>query len=407
MSHSCNVAIIGAGPYGLSLAAQLGARGVDYRIFGKPLGTWREHMPKDMWLKSDGFASNLSAPAPESTLKAYCAARNIPYSDEALPVTLDVFLEYADWFRSRYVRDVEDVQVIKLQREGENYALTLETGERVTAREVVLAVGITWFAHTPDVLGGLPKELLSHSYAHRDVSQFKGRDVAVVGSGASAVDLAALLQETRAFVRIIARVPELDFNSVPDPDAETLLYKIQRPASGIGRGWRSYFCAAAPLLFYRLPEALKQRAISSHMHPAAGFFMRQKVEGKIPTVLGRTITAARAVRGKAELTLKDASGREETLLCDHVIAATGYQPDMRRLPFLAADLLKQVQPGDELPAISDNFETAAPGLHLIGLAAMHAFGPLLRFMYGAEFVAPRLGAHLGRKFGSRSAQKAA
>jgi thioredoxin reductase len=403
----CDVAIIGAGPYGLSLAAQLGARGVDYRIFGKPLGTWREHMPKDMWLKSDGFASNLSAPAPDSTLKAYCAARNVPYSDEALPVTLDVFLEYADWFRSRYVRDVEDVQVTNLKRDGVGYTLTLDNGEQARAREVVLAVGITWFAHTPDVLAALPKELVSHSYDHRDVSQFKGRDVAVIGAGASAVDLASLLHDTGASVRLLARVPELDFNSVPDPDAETLMYKIQRPASGIGRGWRSLFCAAAPLLFYRLPENLKQRAISSHMHPAAGFFMRQKVGGKIPTVLGRTITAARAVRGKAELTLKDTAGREETLLCDHVIAATGYQPDMRRLPFLASGLLRQIQPGDALSTISDNFETRAPGVYVMGLAAMHAFGPLLRFMYGAEFVAPRLGAHLGRKFGSRSLQRAA
>ena len=406
MRNACDVAIIGAGPYGLSLAAHLGACGVDYRIFGKPLGTWREHMPKDMMLKSDGFASNLSAPTPDATLKAYCAARNISYSDEALPVSLDTFLAYADWFRSRFAPDVEDVQVTSLERGADGYALTLDSGERVNARQVVLAVGITWFAHTPDTLSGLPEELLSHSYDHREIAQFKGREVAVIGSGASAIDLASLLHECGASIRVVARTPKLEFNNVPDPDAETLLYKIQRPASGIGRGWRSYFCAAAPLLFYRLPEALKQRAIASHMRPAAGFFMRQKVEGKIPTMLGRSLTKAKAKCGRAELTLQDASGREETLTCDHVIAATGYKADLRRLPFLSRDLLAQVQRG-EAPVISDNFETAAPGLHVMGLAAMHAFGPLLRFMYGAEFAAPRLGAHLGRKFDSRSARQAA
>ena len=60
--HSCDVAIIGAGPYGLSLAAHLAVANINLRIFGKTLDTWRHHMPKDMLLKSDGFASNISAP---------------------------------------------------------------------------------------------------------------------------------------------------------------------------------------------------------------------------------------------------------------------------------------------------------------------------------------------------------
>lgn len=56
------VAIIGAGPYGLSIAAHLRAYGIPFRIFGAPLDSWRRHMPVGMMLKSDGFASSLSAP---------------------------------------------------------------------------------------------------------------------------------------------------------------------------------------------------------------------------------------------------------------------------------------------------------------------------------------------------------
>ena len=51
------VVIIGAGPYGLSVAAHLRAHGVAFRIFGAPLDSWRNHMPVGMMLKSDGFAS--------------------------------------------------------------------------------------------------------------------------------------------------------------------------------------------------------------------------------------------------------------------------------------------------------------------------------------------------------------
>src|SRR5512146_289671 len=106
--NPCEIAIIGAGPYGLSLAAQLAARGVSFRIFGKPLDTWRHHMPKDMLLKSEGFASSLSHPSRDSTLGAYCAVRGIEYADQAIPVSLDLFLDYAEWFRKTYVPTLEE-----------------------------------------------------------------------------------------------------------------------------------------------------------------------------------------------------------------------------------------------------------------------------------------------------------
>jgi thioredoxin reductase len=227
------------------------------------------------------------------------------------------------------------------------------------------------------------------------VERLRGKEVAVVGSGSSAIDLAHLLQATGASVRVIARRDEIQFNSVPDGE-EGMLERLQKPPSTIGRGWRSYFCAEAPLLFYRLPRGLKDRAITSHMHPAAGWFMREQVEGRIPLMLGRAPVKAEAKDGRAVLTLKGRTG-EETLSVDHVIAATGYQPDLDRLPFLAPSLNEKIARSKRSPLVSDRFETSVPGLYAIGLAAMDMFGPLLRFMVGAEFAAPRLAAHLERK----------
>src|SRR5580658_5584213 len=57
-----NTAIIGAGPYGLSVAAHLRRNGVPFRIFGRPMESRLAHMPKGMMLKSDGFASNIYDP---------------------------------------------------------------------------------------------------------------------------------------------------------------------------------------------------------------------------------------------------------------------------------------------------------------------------------------------------------
>lgn len=403
MKQSCDVAIIGAGPHGLSLAAHLAARGVDFRIFGRPMTTWSEHMPKNMILKSDGFASNLSAPSPESTLKAWSARNGVPYADQALPVPLDTFLAYANWFQQRYVPNVEMLDVTGVEAEGEGYRVTLEDGSRFSARSVVLAVGITWFAHTPDVLDRLPAGLVSHSAEHREVASFKDREVAVIGSGASAIDLAQLLHEEGAKVRIVARTPKIEYNKIPDASDETLIGRTLRPASGIGRGWRSLFCAEAPLLFHRLPATLKRRAIDSHMHPAPGWFMRDKVEGIIPMSLGRALEKAEAKDGRVSLTL--AGG--ETLAFDHVIAATGYKMNLRRIAFLEKGLRERASQADGTPILSDSFETAMPNLYAVGPAALESFGPLMRFMVGAEFAAPRVAQRLERVFGAAKAQRAA
>ncbi len=114
MSDVVDVAIIGAGPYGLSLAAHLSAAGVNYRHFGVPMRLWSGAMPKGMYLKSQGFASNLSDPRGTHTLEAFCQATNHPYRTYGLPVSLENFINYGQWFQSELDLKVEEVQVAGL-----------------------------------------------------------------------------------------------------------------------------------------------------------------------------------------------------------------------------------------------------------------------------------------------------
>jgi thioredoxin reductase len=407
MSRACDVAIIGAGPYGLSLAAHLRPLGLRVRIFGKPLDTWRSHMPRNMQLKSDGFASNLSAPAAGHTLKDYCTDRGLAYADKGPPIALDTFLAYAESFRKRFVPRLEDTQVTRLERTSDGFRLELERGEPVFARSAVMAVGITSFAYAPAVFAKLPPWLLSHSFQHRDGEPFTGREVAVIGAGASAIDTAALLDDCGAHVRIIARKPTIRFHAPPDPDAESVLRQLRRPSSGIGPGWRSFMCASAPLLFHRLPERLRLRATKNHLGPAPGWFMRERIDGRIPFLLGRSIVGADMRDGRVALRLVSSAGERETVVCDHVIAATGYKPDMRRLGFLTPDLLAHIASVEHTPVLSDNFETLVPGLFAVGPVAANSFGPLMRFMVGAEFAAPRLAAVLERRIVSQQTRRAA
>src|SRR5215469_230931 len=88
------VVIVGAGPYGLSVAAHLAAAGVSFRIFGKPMSAWADQMPKGMLLKSEGFASSLSDPGAQFALGEYCRQQNLPYEDNGRPVELETFVNY-------------------------------------------------------------------------------------------------------------------------------------------------------------------------------------------------------------------------------------------------------------------------------------------------------------------------
>src|SRR5437899_1536086 len=152
----CPVVIIGAGPYGLSLAAHLRARGISYRIFGKPMDFWLTQMPSGMSLKSDGFASNLYDPEDSFTLKRFCREHGIAYADIGIPVRLDTFNAYGLAFRAAMVPDLEERMVVALSRQSRGFVITLDDGEVVTALNVIVAVGISHFAHIPSTLAELP-----------------------------------------------------------------------------------------------------------------------------------------------------------------------------------------------------------------------------------------------------------
>ena len=155
------IAIIGAGPYGLSIAAHFRTRGISFRIFGRPMDSWLAHMPKGMMLKSDGFASNIYDPNAKFTLKDFCAERGIEYAHMGNPVKLATFGDYGMAFRDRMVPELEDKVVLSIERAADGpFLLRLDDGEEVKVRRVVLAIGITHFVHMPENLAHLPATVL-------------------------------------------------------------------------------------------------------------------------------------------------------------------------------------------------------------------------------------------------------
>ena len=392
--RECEVAIIGTGPYGLSLAAHLAARGVNFRIFGRPMELWRHHMPETMMLKSNGYASNLSAPdGKASSLKRFCRDHGYAYGDLNVPVPLATFIAYADWFHARHVPGLDERMVAGLDRDEQGYRLTLEDGEQVRAAQVVMAVGITSFAHMPAALAALPAHLASHSFDHRTAHQFAGKETVVVGAGASAVNLAHELRQAGAQVTMLARGPCIEYHQMPNPKALSAWELLTNPPAPFGQGWRSLLPALLPQLFYRLPQRWRIRSIRSHMRPAAGWFMRDRVMGQVPEILGQAIAGAWEEDGKAHIALS--GGRK--IVCDHVFAGTGYRMDLNRLSFLSQRLRQAVARTGATLNVSPAFETDLDGLYALGPLAMENFGPLLRFVCGTTFAAPRLARMLKRR----------
>ena len=78
ITSSAPAVVIGAGPYGLSVAAHLRGRGIAVRTFGDVMDGWHTHMPAGMFLKSTSSASSLSAPGTGSTLADFCVVSGTP-----------------------------------------------------------------------------------------------------------------------------------------------------------------------------------------------------------------------------------------------------------------------------------------------------------------------------------------
>jgi FAD-dependent urate hydroxylase len=394
------VAIIGAGPYGLSLAAHLRSEGVDYRIFGTPMHRWRAHMPKGMFLKSEGCASNLFDPTAGYTLGQYSIEARLSYAPSGPPVSLETFTQYGLSFQRRLVPTVEDVMVTALDRPSVAFELRLASGETLRASKVVVATGTSYTAYIPPTLAHLPTELLSHSESHHDLGGFKGQDVTVIGAGQSALETAALLHEAGAEVRLLARRSSILWNAPPILTRRSLPKRMRRPMSQLGSGLGPWFYSNAGVLFCYLPQQIRISRVQKALGPAGAWWLRDRVVGRLPIVLGQVVRETEPRCDGVLMRLQTSDGEMRQLTTQHVIAATGYRFALRSLPFMSERLLSQLRSVNQTPVLSSHFESSVPGLYFTGLASANQFGPAMRFLHGADVTARRVSGHIGMAGGA-------
>ena len=382
-SH-CEVAVVGAGPYGLAVAAHLRRAGVETRVFGDPMSFWGQRMPKGMCLRSPLSASSIADPEDALTLDAYARKRGMTFT---YPLPRDEFLRYAQWRLEQSGVEVEAREVRAIEKKGRNFRLSFVDDAPVSAYRVVIATGLANQEHRPAPFLGLPRELVSHSCEHEDFAPFAGKRVAVVGAGQSGCESAALLSELGADVDLFSRGPirwigSEGFTEKGAAPVNDLLRRLTRTKNGVGPFPLNHL-ADHPDVVRLLPDGLRGEFTARCLRPAVAGWVKPRLRDVTCHVVESELKPEvwqSAIRLRAD----------ETKTYDHVLLSTGYRIDISRLGFFTPELLRRIRCADGSPVLATGFESTVRGLHFVGSNAVHSFGPLMRFVAGTRYAARHL-----------------
>lgn len=282
-----DIVMIGVGPYGLSIAAHFRQMLLAFRVFGKPMTSWRASMPKGMLLRSEGFATNLAAPGVGFTPDGfYRDAGSADYSDMGLRVPVGTLVEYGVGSQRRCVG-----------------------GGRLSALEVAA------------------------------------------------------------------------------------LQRVRRPNFGLGSGWKTWFWSEAPGVFRYLPTRVRNVRAYSTLGAGGPAWLGHRVDRVIPVAYGQIMEASE--RGGETVLNVRGSDSHAAIVADHIVAATEYETDVRRLAFLEG-LFGDIRTIGGVAALNHRFKSSVAGLLFAEFASAPGFGAFMRFVYDARFAAARIARSLSR-----------
>jgi cation diffusion facilitator CzcD-associated flavoprotein CzcO len=359
---------------------------MEVKVFGQPMSFWAQNMPMGMFLRSNWTATRIADPNLALTLEAYQSASGTKFDK---PVPVHDFIQYGLWYQREAVPNLDRRNVSLLESRPEGFRLTFEDGKTVTSRRVIVAAGIGPFARRPDEFQHLPSSLVSHTSEHRDLREFAGRQVLVIGSGQSALESAALLHENAIEVEVAARASRIQW--LQGFASRTLHHQMGRLTSrllyaptDVGPAGLSQLMAR-PHLLRHLPRALQNKLWKRAIRPAGARWLVKRLHD-VPIHLGRRVVSAAPLGRRVKVTFDDAS--ERTI--DHILLGTGYRVDISKYAFLAPKLVKTIDSVNGYPLLNESFETSVPRLHILGAPAAWSFGPLMQFVSGTQYASEEL-----------------
>lgn len=345
-STKTHTLIIGAGPYGLSLANYLSHYRKPFVIAGKPMELWRRHTFDSMRLRSDTATSEIGHPEDGFSFERFRMETGLSLSDTKGQLPVSVFRDYINWCESRFRFDIREQYVTHLQRQSSGlYAATLDDGKIIRSQQVILATGIAHHLHIPNNLQQAKR--IIHSYDVQTIQSLQDRRVLVVGAGQSAAESIAVLQNNRNRVDWYTRSDPIFFSE-----------PLNLPK------WVFNQIVRLPRLFRALPPQLLDSTL--------GLFSATTITPNFENMLDQHQRFTRC----PDLSAYDA-----------IIAATGYRYHLRDLPFMDGALRQKIRQYRNLPVVSPRFESSVPGLYFLGAMTEPFFGPSMKFMIGARYSA--------------------
>lgn len=354
-----DLVIIGAGPYGISIAAHAQANGLSYELLGYPMDFWKNTMPQDMFIRTPYEYIQFPDINDELTIERF---REETGAELVNPLPRPTFVRYAMWFAEKTGVKFTPELVKTLEVDVDVFHVTTETRQVISARNVVISTGIEHYKHLPDLYKNLPSHLVSHTSGYTHFDQFAGKSIAVIGSGQSAWEAAGLLHIAGAYVELIYRRESANYAG--GPADEIALRELGD-------------------VFYNLTVEEKQEEWGQSPGSVA-HFLRSYVEGKVHENGSTQVVAAKATEdNRIALTLS--SG--ETRVYDHVLSASGFRIHVDKVPFLnehARGNLVRDDGYEAFPKLSETFESSISGLYFSGPLSSHSHGPTFRFILGLK-----------------------
>jgi NADPH-dependent 2,4-dienoyl-CoA reductase/sulfur reductase-like enzyme len=347
--------------------------------------TWRTRMPPDMLLRSDWNETSFSAPGGAGTIEHWAKATDEPREE---PIPLQKFLRYATWFERTFAGDVDPSPVASVERAPHGFRLTSESGDEVDAGAVVVAVGAVPFAYAPSPLNEAIGDRVRYATDHHDYGSYRSRRVLVVGGGQGGLESAALAARAGADVELVVR-SRLHWFADREPHKprgrlRQRLYRLAYPVVGYGPPPLNRL-VLHPDLLASLPEAFRRRLTARVLRAGGSPWLRPSLE-QVRVTEGTTVEDVARRNGAIRVTLTDGSERE----ADVTIVAAGFRFDLSRLSFLSPHIRAGIRLDEGWPVLDRWFRSTERNIVLAGFAAAHRFGPIVRFIPGTRFAAPRV-----------------
>ena len=346
MVEQVKIAIIGAGPAGLSAAARCQALQIPYRLIDR-------------------------APHLADTIYKYQKQKYVMAEPSFLPLRSDIPFEagsreqvlknWGDSFQQQSVPKPTFLDVSKISFQAPNFHLFEKDRHILSAEFVILALGVQGDLRKLGVEG---EDLPFVHYQLDDAKAIKGETIIVVGAGDSALENALALSESNE-VFIINRRDE--FARAKEKNNDAILKAIENKQI-------QCFYKSAPgsvTITAKTKPKIEKTAPASPIKEAPGDLlatniMQTNITATNPTSTNSTNTNNRVSAKKGVMRLKTEDG-EVSINCDRVIARLGGIPPRKFVEDIGVEFF--TKQANSLARLSPHFESNVPGLFIVGALA--------------------------------------